>query len=305
MLGNRLNWIVKANTFNVLDRMPGGEEVYYFLQRFVTKSIPRKLFPTNQVGRVQIAHATRFKAYGVDLSTANLLEFGAGWDLYSNLLFYCMGVQRQHTVDIRRWVKAEAINAVIEHLRIDPPIGAVRVPQAFIRKDRLEQDLWRHYGITYRAPADASNLAVADGTFDLIATTSTLEHIPTDVLDAIIAECNRVLKPGGYMSHEIDYSDHYANADPNITRFNYLRFSDEEWSRYNPSIHFQNRMRSPYYTELFNTHGFEVVELKVFKGERSDLNAVEVSDMFNDLTFESLLELGGNYLLRKVPDRRI
>jgi hypothetical protein len=102
----KLNWKVKAHTFRVLDNIPFGENLYYLLQRYVTKSIPRQLSPTKDRAAAQISHALKFRALGVDLAKANLLEFGAGWDLYSNLILYCMGVDRQCTIDVRRLVNS-------------------------------------------------------------------------------------------------------------------------------------------------------------------------------------------------------
>ena len=47
--------------------------------------------------------------------------------------------------------------------------------------------------------ADASTLPAENASFDAIVTTSTLEHIPTDVIRAIMKECHRVLRPQGLM----------------------------------------------------------------------------------------------------------
>jgi ubiquinone/menaquinone biosynthesis C-methylase UbiE len=210
-----------------------------------------------------------------------------------------MGLERQYVVDVRRWAKVPAINAVIKHLQTDPPSGAVRVPQRLIRDDHLEADLGQYYGISYRAPADARKLPVQDNFFDLIATTSTLEHIPPAVIRPILAECCRVLRPGGLMSHVIDYSDHYAHSDASITEYNYLRFDEQRWRKVNPSIHFQNRLRTKAYEQLFTKAGFELVEAVTWNGADEDLARVPVNDMFQNLSREEMLELGGNFLLRK------
>jgi hypothetical protein len=301
MLNERfhINWKLKAFAFNVLDRMFAGDKLYYLLQRHVTKAYPRVLSPTKDTGAAPIFHAKKFKEYGVDLTKAHLMEFGAGWDLYNNITMYCMGVNRQYLVDVRRWAKAEAVNAVIRHLQTDPPDGAIRIPDRLIRNAHLENDLSKCYGISYNAPADARTLPVEDATFDVIATTTTLEHIPEDILHGIMKECTRVLRSQGLMSHLIDYSDHYANSDPDINEFNYLRFDERQWKKFNPSIHFQNRFRTPFYVKLFKDSGFEIVEYSTWKGACECLEKTPVSRAFRNLSFEELRELGGNYLLRK------
>ena len=108
-----------------------------------------------------------------------------------------------------------------------------------------------------------------------------------------------MLRPKGLMSHMIDYSDHYALSDPNINEFNYLRFNEQQWRKFNPSIHFQNRLRSQFYMELFTECGFEIVEFTAWKGSKENLEKTPVSEVFQSLSFEELRELGGNYLLRK------
>src|SRR4051812_28143286 len=112
----KVNWVLKANIFNVLDCVPCGNQLYYLLQRYVTKTVPRILVPTAVTGKAQISHANAFKQHGIDLTKAHFVEFGAGWDLYSNMIMYCMGVSQQYVIDIRRWARAEAINAVINYL---------------------------------------------------------------------------------------------------------------------------------------------------------------------------------------------
>ncbi len=124
-----LNWKIKARCFNFLDQVPRGDDIYYLLQRYVTKSIPRRLSPTSEVAAGVLAHVQAFKSAGGDLSRARIFEFGAGWDLYSNLLLFCLGATDQWTMDVRRLVRVDALNAVIDHLIVDPPDGAIRVPE--------------------------------------------------------------------------------------------------------------------------------------------------------------------------------
>ncbi len=116
-----VGWKLKALAFNIFDRAPYGEQMYYAMQRNVTKTVPRKLAPTAVTASAQLRHAEQIARLFPDLADIKLLEIGAGWDLYANLIYYCMGVGHQTVIDIRRWAKAEAINAVIAHLRTDPP----------------------------------------------------------------------------------------------------------------------------------------------------------------------------------------
>ncbi len=136
------------------------------------------------------------------------------------------------------------------------------------------------------------------GSIDVISTTSVFEHVPADVCDAIIAEFRRVIHKDGLMSHTVDYSDHYAHADSNITSYNYLQFDERRWKMFNPGIHFQNRLRTKDYSRKFDANGFQIVEMDEWVGSPNDLNKVAVHKLFNNYDRESLLTLGCHFVLK-------
>lgn len=294
----KVGWRAKALAFNIFDRVPFGEKLYYFVQKNVTHTLPRKLSPTAVTGNVQLRHMRAVTRYRNDLDKITLMEFGAGWDLYANLIYYCMGVDRQIAIDIRRWARAESINAVIAHLQSDPPAGHVRLPSIPVRQDHLEEDLKAAYGIRYLAPFDARDTGFADGSVDLILTTSVLEHIPAEVCRAIMTECRRVIRPDGLVSHAIDYSDHYAHADPGITCYNYLRFDDREWEAFSPGIHYQNRLRTADFKALFDATGFQVLEAVEWRGLEEEFTSTTIHPKFSKLDREALMALGCYFVLR-------
>ncbi len=293
-----LDWKLKARAFNLLDRMPMGDQAYCLLQQYVTRTLPRALSPTSERASNQLLHIERVRQHRRTLDGAVLLEFGAGWDLYSNLLYWCLGINRQIVVDVRRWLQVQAVNAVIAHLQKDPPKGSVRTPPGLLSHRDIDAQLKSIYGIDYRAPFNAAAMPLEDHSIDVIVTTSVLEHIPLDACQVIIDECRRVMKPDGLMSHIIDYSDHYSHSDGNITTYNYLQFGDAEWSRYNPSIHYQNRARTEEYRQLFRRAGFEIVSEREWRGDSAELAQVNIHPAFQGRSREELLALGCEFQLR-------
>lgn len=291
-----VGWRKKAFAFNVLDRIPFGDQLYVALQHRVTHTLPRQLAPTITTGQTQLAHLPRLRSHRAITPDTTLLELGGGWDLYSNLLFYCMGVDHQTVVDIRRWANATAINAVIGHLRRDPPAGYVRLPMHSISAESIEEDLARFYGITYRAPFDSTRMDFADDSFDAIVTTSVFEHVPAATLEVILVECRRTIKPGGIMSHTVDYSDHYAHADASINEYNYLRFGRKRWSFYNPSIHHQNRLRTRDFTGMLERAGFDVVGVTEWRGSEENLRTTPLDPWFEQYGTDELCVLGGHFV---------
>lgn len=294
----QVNWRMKAAVFRVLDRIPKGDAIHFLMQRHLTGTYPRQLSPTSKIAVSPLRHVGVLTSAGIDISTARAFEFGAGWDLYNNLVYYCMGLNHQSLVDIRELAHADAINFVIDHLQKDPPSGATRLPGQHIRQSHLKQDLKELYGISYVAPADARATGLADASIDFISTTSVFEHVPSDALRDIVKECHRILKPSGIMSHIIDYSDHYAHSDGGISNFNYLRFSNEEWRQYNPSIHYQNRLRRPDYEALFEAAGFSIESLSSWS-ESDDVEIdFRVDQKFEKYSVSEIRELGCHVVLR-------
>ncbi len=72
------------------------------------------------------------------------------------------------------------------------------------------------------------------------------------------------MHPDSFMSHVIDYSDHYAHGNAAMSPYNFLRYSEQAWRRYNPDGHFQNRWRHADYRRLFEELGFRVVHESLY-----------------------------------------
>jgi SAM-dependent methyltransferase len=300
-----MDWRGKALAFRVLDAAPRGDRLYYLLQKRVTKTVPRPLSPTQATARRFMDHlaAARRQAPG-DLSQRTLFEFGAGWDLYGNLVAWCGGVGTQLVYDLRRWVRPDQVNTVIRHLMADPPAGAARIPRATLPEDDgFEAALREHYGIDYRAPADAGATGLPDASVDLVFTTSVLEHVPEAPLRRLMRECRRLARPGAVISHVIDYSDHYAHADPAIGPYNFLRFDEAAWQAFNPGIHFQNRLRHADYLRLFDETGFRLLEERAEQPDDAlaALAGLKLAARFRDRPPEELAPTLGHVVLTVDP----
>jgi len=294
----RLDWKKKAAAFRVFNAMPGGQHLYYLTQRYVTRTIPRNLAEHE---RWQFEHARTFRReFQGDLGKARLFEFGAGWDLHSSFVQWCYGINDQVVVDISRLARLHLVNLVIRHLKDNPPPNSIRAPERLLT-DPLDDSLRRFYGIRYLAPADARHTDLASGSVDLVCTTSVLEHVPVDVLAEILRECHRICNDRSVMSHVIDYTDHYAHSDASINIYNFLRFSEADWARYNPAIHYQNRLRHFEYGQLFaNARFVALAETALQPDDGAELVAsVAVSERFREMTPEQLLPRTGHWVLAR------
>lgn len=295
------DWRLKALAFRMLERLPMQRTAYSLLQRYVTRSYPRALSPTRESSASQQHHLRAFRERFGAPDQARLFEFGAGWDLYGNLVFWTLGINHQTVMDLARWVRPSFVNGAIEHLRREPPEGAVRTPTALLPEGAgFDRSLERTYGIRYLAPADARDTRLPAGSIDLVATTSTLEHIPLPDLRAILGETRRLCHPRSVVSHVIDYSDHFSHGDRQINVYNFLRFRSDEWERFNTSFHHQNRLRHRDYRPVFEEAGFEVLDeyAEHDPDARELLASVPLAEDFRHYRTEEILPRVGRFVLR-------
>jgi SAM-dependent methyltransferase len=256
------SWKQKAMLQRVLSALPAGHRVNDLFQHYVTRGLPMPDGDLREAAALGAHHVQRLAdVSGRDVSAGRFFEFGAGWDLHMPLILWCLGVERQHVVDIRPLVRADLVADVARRLA-----GPLRLPE-FVRvppapdAGRLELGPYLDgLGVEYRAPCDARATGLPAGSVDFATSTNTLEHIPPGDIRAILRECHRILADDGLMSCQIDYKDHYSYFDRSISAYNFLAFDDRAWRRYNSSLHFQNRLRHRQHVALLEDAGFEIVE---------------------------------------------
>ena len=134
--------------------------------------------------------------------------------------------------------------------------------------------LERRLGICYRAPADARATGLEAGGFDLVSSSHVLEHIPAEDLPAILAECRRLVSPGGVVCHLWNMQDHYADFDPAISVYHFLSLDRARWRLVNSNLHYQNRLRLPEYMAMFHRAGLRPVHQQVWWPSPADLETL-------------------------------
>jgi len=293
-----MNWHSKAALMHVFSVAPYGNRLHYLAQTRVTRSLPSSDEKFAEGFDRAVKHldaVTRFR--DGDVGATRFYEFGAGWDLAIPLSFYVLGVRTQVLVDIRRLVRTELVNETLRKLQgIARKHSAFTIPGTLLDEsgyDRSAELLQNAYGIEYLAPCDARTTRLKSGSIDAITSTNTLEHIPTEDIRLILKECRRLLKADGVMSFIVDYQDHYSYCDSRITAYNFLKYSDSAWKFYNPSFHYQNRLRHKDYLTLFCELGFQIIEEQVIPPSEEDLAHLcqaSISRRFSDSY--SIPELG-------------
>lgn len=311
----------KALMIRFMESIPYGDNLYYFLQKSITKSLVMNndLF-IDAVSRKILLHLNSIKEYGkTKLSDACFYEFGAGWDLLAPIGFSIMsGVKKYICVDLNRFMHPEDVLETIKFYLLNKEELKKKLTETD-SEDLCSSNRWNTMTIDslpnpidtqlflkntlyidYLAPCDARNTSFESSSIDYIIANTTLQHIPEDDAERIIRECMRVCKKDGLLSVTISYIDHYANTDNTINYYNFLKYSDEAWKKYNPMHHYQNRLRHSDWEKLFIRAGCKIVdeESYIVKPEYYDmLESVKLDERWRGYSKEDLVKTGAHFVL--------
>lgn len=302
-----MDFRVKCLIQSIFSAVPKGELLNYVFQKYISKSLP----PQNpefltKVGEA-LSHLRNFEDFNTLENNENkYYEFGAGWTLIIPLVVSMHGFEVS-CIDIRKLIVEELINQTLrqfENNAVNLPFKIDSKLQEVNKRteNSLLSQLKKELNFNYFAPVDARNTKYEKNTFDFMSSTATLEHLPVSEIKPILFECHRILKPGGILSMIIDYQDHWSYFDRSISVYNFLKYDNKEWKRYNPSLHFQNRLRHSDYINIINSTGFTIVkEFPYLPTEENldELASIKVSDSYSQYKNDDLLIKGCEIVLRK------
>jgi SAM-dependent methyltransferase len=265
-----MNWRVKAAVQRVCSALPwGSEALHYGLQRTLGK-LRNPASPAAMLEEAVILCGVLRDA-GVRTADARVLEVGTGRRVDIPFGLFLAGAEEIHTVDLHRYLKPALVEHSLSWLRQnEQAVAAIYAPlgTGFDFKQRYRAltsagdtaAALRAARIHYYAPADAANTALPAGSIDIHTSYTVFEHIPREKLREILKEARRLLAPSGVVLHHIDLSDHFYQEDANITKINFLQFSDEKWDRYsNNQFAYHNRLRTNEFRALFEECGYEIL----------------------------------------------
>ena len=288
-------WQIKALVQKTISFLPGSRRINYFFQKHVTRGVLLSDEHFSLKLRHAIDHQEFYSSSPAHSGKGIILELGTGWYPVVPTVFYLCNAPEIISVDLNSWMTDKTILDTFRMFasweergklgklseRIDPGrweqmMETIRNPQLF-SSGRL-----RTFMNFRPLVGDASQLDLEDASVDFICSNNTFEHIPAPVLEKILSEFMRVLKPGGRMSHFIDMSDHFAHFDPRITIYNFLRFSKKRWNLLDNSIQPQNRLRFRDYLEMYRDLHIPVSQQIIEEGSRDQLAEVKLHRDFAD-----------------------
>jgi ubiquinone/menaquinone biosynthesis C-methylase UbiE len=176
----------------------------------------------------------------------------------------------------------------------------VKKVDEFISND-IVADLQKIYNINYKAPV-VNYSHIEDESIDCVTSTATLEHVVKKDIYNILNEAYRIIKKDGIVSFMIDYVDHYSYSDKDLPLFNFYKYSEKSWKKYNPYSHYQNRIRHNDYLKIFSESGFEVLnEIKIMCSEKdmNEIKKMKIDKKFEDYSISDLSVKSAFIFLRK------
>lgn len=262
-----MNWKRKALILRACAILPGSGPAYKFLQKRLGRlsDSPETRMP------MLLEMARWLKEGGKPIAGSTFFEVGTGHLPTVPVCFSLMGAERFVTVDLYRRMDLDLLKGLLNHLARRRAIFEDRlaefaprdvVSERFDVLERLKNspaEFLKCVGIDYQAPGDAARTSLPDSSIDCHLSVTVFEHIPPDVLAAILKEAARLLKDRGAAIHFIDPSDHFEHQDHSIPRTNFLQFSPAQWRRIagNPFA-YTNRLRAPDFIRMFEASGFRI-----------------------------------------------
>ena len=293
----KYKWLLQS----VFSALPNSEGLNYFAQKHLTKNLPLSEEDYRIKVEQALAHHNTFKKYADVAVDSNVYEIGCGWHLTMALTFSTLEYSDIKALDVKNHVRKELVNSIIKHMKWDEvlPVSSFE----FDKSSNLKEKLLSEYRINLLAPCDSANTGLEGESIDFIYSQEVFEHIPPFLFPDIMKECHRVLKDDGVVSIFINYADHYCSIDDSINEYNFLQYSEKKWKKYNPSLHYVNRLRHVDFVNIFKNAGFEIIEETIFrpdKWESKVKNFPFAEEFTSKYSLDELSITSANFVLKKV-----
>jgi ubiquinone/menaquinone biosynthesis C-methylase UbiE len=301
-------WILKAVIQKGISFLPYDYKINYLFQKHVTKGVVL----SDDYFFDKLIHVKKHLEYYKKLkSNANpqkCFELGTGWYPVIPVALFLTGAAEIVTTDITPLSGKQKFITTIEKFLVLKNQNKAEFEYLFADKNKvavltgiLEQQnqlsfeqIQEKLHIKY-IKQDARKLDFPKGYFDFIVSNNVFEHIYPHLLVDILKEFKRVWASNGVMSHFIDMSDHFAHLDKSINIYNFLQFTDKQWSTIDNSVQPQNRMRIDEYIALYEDIAVSVNIREDRPGNLSELKTIALSEKYKAMSFE-MVAISHSYL---------
>lgn len=290
-----MDWRVKASIQKALSISRVGDKLNHLGTRLMNPSYLEEKIRYH-ISEAMI-HIDMLSANGYRISRDDVfLELGTGYAIVESLTMTLLGIKKIITVDISEDIK---FGETLKYLQMFSDEDIQRIADKSLytaseirnKIDNLKEctsqgEFLEKAGIVYIAPYSMADLEPYHGQVTVWYSQVVLEHIPEPALKEIFSASSKLLADGGYHSHIANLTDHFRNPgffrDNGVTDVNFLKYSDRYWNFWcGNDIAYVNRLRFPFYVNLFTAPGFEILEIDKQK-EKDRMNELLSYDEIHD-----------------------
>ena len=210
-----------------------------------------------------LAMCSLLRTLGQDARDHTFVELGTGWTGASAMTLLGLSAKEVYSFDLYRHLDQALVEVALKTLADLCPDKSKTFPfpcnldAEGARLDISKIDLNR---FQYFAPHDARTTGLESNTIDCYFSQAVLEHVPKTIIEEILAESYRIVKPGGLCYHYIQPTMHAAWVDSKATGIDYLTCEDWSWRVfYENDIAHECRLRGVDHLALIRNAGFEIV----------------------------------------------
>jgi len=116
--------------------------------------------------------------------------------------------------------------------------------------------------------------------FDLIVSRAVLEHVL--LIEPAMEAMHKMLKPGGFMLHEVDFRDHGIFTNYKLPPLTFLSLSTAKWIAMTSNLGAPNRRMLGYYKSFFIEKGY-LLDFLILRLFNSDTRVVKLKELSEEI----------------------
>jgi hypothetical protein len=238
------NYNYRLYFYKFLEKLPNplGNFMYLFFQKLFGQLSPKKYVSSGEkfIHQLDLEQSKNDTLY---------IEIGTGWYpiVPIKILKECSSkIYRSNikviSYDLRKLMSLENLNETINTLNF----GAKNLSEIFYYFPEI--DLTNH---------DFKELK--DFKFEnvVIFSKATLQHIPLEIIRKIHDNLKNKF-PNHAVYHLINCNDHRNHTDRNLSKYDFLKYSEDEWKVKHTRFDYHNRLRKIEYEDFFKNLGYKI-----------------------------------------------
>tara|TARA_B100000242_G_scaffold126304_1_gene89075 strand:+ start:24553 stop:25404 length:852 start_codon:yes stop_codon:yes gene_type:complete len=280
-------WLAKIIIKMILSRIPIS---YGIWKKF-------KIFRHGQMENFDYSKSI-FEGHFKDLNKFNaitnpsILEIGPGDSLFSMIFSRMYSTNKFYFLDVGDFANKD--------VRLYRDLIKKLKSQGFLENFCIKEDfsfdeLISYSNATYLTLGLTDFRKLKDESIDYIFSHSVIEHVRLYELDELIFHMYRVIKPGGLISHNINYKDHLSES------LNNLRFSEKIWESdfFANSGFYTNRVPAIKMHSLFRNVGFKIISENFGSWSKLPIPRSKISNDFREFSNKDLSNCTSSFIAQK------